>query len=252
MDDGPVAAAPERGLSGPPLDAACLVVLGLPPDPAIAPPAWWDAGAPARRVTYAARPSSPLPPAPWHARRALDFCAALALALAPLHEAGVAHGALRAEAVAVRPDGGPLIGVPDGPAGPAGDLRGLGALLLQLLTGRVGSADVVVAGEAGPAGDAAELLQELLADDPGPRPERAREVAARLSAIAAAVPDTTPLPEPAPATPMSRRARLATAFVLLAIAACAGVYVFTERVGPPGPALSPTTVTVPVPPAVTP
>ena len=51
---------------------------------------------------------------------------------------------------------------------------------------------------------------------------------------------------------MSRRARLATAFVLLAIAACAGVYVFTERVGPPGPALSPTTVTVPVPPAVTP
>ena len=252
MDDGPVAAAAEHGLSGPALDAACLVVLGLPPDPAIAPPAWWDGNAPGHRVTYVERPSSPLPPSPWHARRALDFCAELALALAPLHEAGVAHGALRAETVAMRPDGGPLVRVPGGAAGQADDLHGLGLLLLQLLTGRGASPDVVVAGEAGPPADTAALLQGLLARDPEARPGSARETAARLSAIAAAVPDTTPPPEPAPTTRATRRARLATALVLLAVAAGAGAYVSTQRVGPPGPALSPGTVTVPVPPAVTP
>ena len=252
MDDGPVAASTEHGLSGPPLDAACLVVIGLPPDPAIAAPVWWDGNAPEHRVTYAERPSSPLPPAPWHARRALDFCAALALALAPLHEAGVAHGALRAEAVATRPDGGPLVCAPGGAGVPADDLHGLGLLLIGLLTGREVGADVVVAGEAGPAADAAALLQELLAPGSEARPGTAREVAARLSAIAAAAPDTTPLAAPVPATPAKRRARIATALVLLAVAAGCGAYLFTERVGPPGPALSPATVTVPEPPAVTP
>jgi hypothetical protein len=251
VDDGPVAAAAEPGLSGPTLDAACLVVLGLPPDPAIAAPAWWDANAPARRVTYARRRSSPLSPLPWRARPALDFCAELALALAPLHEAGVAHGALRAEAVAMRPDGGPLVRAPGGAAGPADDLHGVGLLLLQMLTGRGAGADVVIAGEAGPSADAAALLQELLDRDPAAHPGSAREVAGRLSAIASAVPDT-PEPEPRRTPPAGRRTRLATALVLLVVAAGAGAYVFTDRVGPPGPALSPTTVTVPEQPAVTP
>jgi hypothetical protein len=40
--------------------------------------------------------------------------------------------------------------------------------------------------------------------------------------------------------------------VLLVVAVSAGGYVVTHRVGPPGPALSPATVTVPEPPAVTP
>lgn len=252
MDDGPVAAATEHGLSGPPLDAACLVVLGLPPDAAIAAPAWWDRGAPAQRVTYAVRPSSPLLPAPWNARRALDFCAALALALAPLHEAGVAHGALRAGAVAMRPDGGPVVCAPGGVGDPADDLHGLGLLLLGLLTGREGGVDVVVAGEAGPAAAAAALLQELLAPGPEPRPATTREVATRLSTIAAEVPDAAPPPVTVPAPPARRGARIATALVLLAVAAGCGAYLFTERVGPPGPALSPETVTVPKPPAVTP
>ncbi len=252
MDDGPVAAAAEHGLTGPTLDAACLVVLGLPPGPAIAAPAWWDGRAPRQRVTHAVRPSSPLPPAPWRARRALDFCAELALALAPLHEAGVAHGALRADAVAMRPDGGPLVCVPGGAGGPADDLHGLARVLLRLLTGRETGTDVVVTGEAGPAAEAAALLQELLAPGSEARAGGAREVAARLSAIAAAVPDTPPPPAPVPATPARRRARVATALVLLAVATGCGAYLFTERVGPPGPALSPATVTVPKPPAVTP
>jgi hypothetical protein len=251
VEDGPVAAAAEPGLSGPELDAACHAVLGLAPDAAIAVPAWWDANAPARRVTYVHRPSSPLPPPPWPARRALDFCARLALALAPLHEAGVAHGAMRAEAVTLRPDGGPLVRAPGGTGTPADDLHGLGSVLLLLLTGK-GGANVAVSGEAGPASEAAVLLQRLLAADPEARPGSARAVAAHLSAIAAAVPDTTPAAEPAPTSLARRRARLATALVLLAVAGGAGALVLSHRVGPPGPALSPGTVTVPEQPAVTP
>ena len=252
MDDGPVAAAAEPGLAGPGLDAACHAVLGLPPDAAVAVPAWWDANAPARRVTYVRRASSPLPPPPWPVRGALDFCAALALALAPLHEAGVAHGALRAEAVTVRPDGGPLISAPAGAGTAAGDLHGLGEVLLLLLTGMPASVHTVVSGDGGPAREAAAVLQGLLTSEPHVHPGSAREVAARLAAIAAAVPEAAPAAEAVPAGPGRRRARLATALVLLAVAGGAGALVLTQRVGPPGPALSPGTVSVPEPPAVTP
>ena len=252
MDDGPVAAAAEPGLAGPELDAACHTVLGLPPDAAVAVPAWWDANAPGRRVTYVRRASSPLPPPPWPARRALDFCAGLALALAPLHEAGVAHGALRADTVALRPDGGPLICAPAGTGTAADDLHGLGEVLLLLLTGRPAGANTTVSGDGGPAREAAAVLQGLLTSDPHVLPGSAREVAARLAAIAAAVPDTARADEGAVASPRRRRARLATALVLLAVAGGAGALVLTQRVGPPGPALSPGTVTVPEPPAVTP
>jgi hypothetical protein len=64
------------------------------------------------------------------------------------------------------------------------------------------------------------------------------------------VPDTTP----PPASPggLRRRSRLAAAFVLLLVAAAAAGYLFTDRVGPPGPTISPVTVTVPEPPAVSP
>jgi hypothetical protein len=250
VDDGPVAPAAVHSLSGPALDAACRAVAALPPDPAIAGPAWWDASAAARRVTYVSRPALPLPPPPWPARRALDFCAALALALARLHEVGAAHGALRPGAVSMRPDGGPLVEAPVGAADAADDLHGLGALLLYGLTGRSDGAGLAVAGEVGPAADAAALLQSLLAPDPAARPGSARQVAARLAEIASAVPDLTP---PAPRAGQSRRkARLVTAVALLAVAGAAGAYVESHRVGPPGPALTPATVSVPTPPAVTP
>jgi hypothetical protein len=252
VDDGPVAAAAEPGLAGPELDAACHAVLGLPPDAAIAVPAWWDANAPARRVAYVRRSSSPLPPPPWPVRRALDFCAALALALAPLHEAGAAHGALRPEAVRVRPDGGPLVCAPFGTGSPADDLDGLGQILLLLLTARPAGVSVAVSGEAGPARETAALLEGLLATAPDVRPGSAREVAARLSAIAAAVPDTTPAAEAVAANPGRRRVRVATALVLLAVAGGAGALVLDQRVGSQGPALSPGTVSVPEAPAVTP
>ena len=172
----------------------------------------------------------------------------LALALAPVHEAGVSHGHLRPDTVGIRPDGGPLVHAPYGAAGAADDLNGLGILLLSLLTGRNPAPGLVVAGEAGPAAEAAALLQGLLAPDPAARPGSAREVAARLGEIASAVPDTTLEQEPRP----RRRARLATAIVLLVVAGAAGGYLVGHRVGPAGPALSPTTVTVPPAPAASP
>jgi hypothetical protein len=248
VDDSPVAPAAVHSLSGPALDAACRAVAGLAPQAAICAPAWWDANAPAQRVTYVHRPATALPAAPWPARRALDFCAELAFALAPVHEAGAAQGALRPGSVAMRPDGGPLVQAPYGDAGAADDLHGLGILLLSLLTERSNHAGLVVAGDVGPAADAAALLQSLLAADPAARPASARQVAARLSEIASAVPDTTP----EPAAPSRRRARLLTALVLLVIAGAAGGYLVGHRVGPPGPALSPTTVTVPPTPAISP
>ena len=248
MDDRSVAPAAVHSLSGPELDSACRAVATLAPHPAIAGPAWWDANAPARRVTYVRRAADPLPAPPWPARRALDFCSELALALAHVHEAGATHGALRPDAVAMRPDGGPLMRAPSGSAGADDDLHGLGIVLLSLLTGRTDHAGAVVAGDAGPAADAAALLQSLLAPDPAARPSSARELAASLTQIASAVPDTTV----APPRPSRRRARLVTALVLLVVAGAAGGYLVGHRVGPPGPALSPTTVTVPQEPAVSP
>jgi hypothetical protein len=107
-----------------------------------------------------------------------------------------------------------------------------------------------VAGEIGPAADAAGLLQRLLATDPAARPDSARGVAAQLGEIARAVPDT--MPAEVRQRPPRRRARVATAIVLLVIAGAAGGYLIGHRVGPEGPGLSPTTVTVPTGPVVTP
>jgi hypothetical protein len=250
VDDGPVAPTAAHSPSGPALDAACRAITALPQHPALAGPAWWDAGAPLRRVTHVRREAVALPDAPWPARRALDFCGELALALAPVHEAGAAHGALRPGAVEMRPDGGPLVQVPVGDAGPADDVHGLGVLLLHLLTGRRAHAGLVVGGAVGPAAEVADLLQSMLAPDPAARPGSARQVAARLAEIAAEVPDTT---EPAPRARRSRRrGRIATGLVLLVLAGAAGAYVVGHHVGPPGPSLTPGTVSVPDSPTVTP
>ncbi|HET6174821.1 MAG TPA: hypothetical protein VFD90_19615 [Gaiellales bacterium] len=252
MDDGPVAPAAVHSLSGPALDAACRAVAALGPHAAIAGPAWWDANAPERRVTYVWRATHPLPPPPWSPRRALDFCAELALALATVHEAGAAQGALGPGTVAMRPDGGPLVRAPHGTATAAGDLHGLGVLLLFLLTARREGSSLELAGEAGPAADTAELLERLLSADPAARPSSAREVGASLAEIASAVPETAVAAADSPEHPRRRRARLVTALVLLVIAGAAGGYLIGHRVGPPGPALSPTTVTVPPEPGISP
>jgi hypothetical protein len=251
VDDGPVAPAAVHSPSGPALDAACRAIATLPPHPALAGPAWWDAGAPQRRVTHVRREALPLPLPPWPARRALDFCGELALALAPVHEAGAAHGALRPAAVEIRPDGGPLVHVPLGDAGPADDVHGLGVLLLHLLTGRNEHEGLVVAGEVGAAAETAALLQSMLAPDPAARPGSARQVAARLGEIAAEVPETTSAAPP-PRRSRRRRARLATGLALLVVAGGAGAYVVGHRVGPPGPSLTPGTVSVPEAPTGTP
>ncbi len=156
----------------------------------------------------------------------------------------------RPDAVAMRPDGGPLVRAPAGPGAPADDLHGLGVLLLALLTGRADHVGLVVAGEEGPAAEVAALLQALLAADPAQRPESSRGVGTLLAEIASVVPDAGPAARPEPRR--RRRARLAAALALLVVAGGSGVYVAGQRVGSPGPALSPGTVTVPVPPPVSP
>jgi hypothetical protein len=250
VDDGPAAATAAPGLSGRRLEAACRAIAELPPHPAIAGPAWWHASAPVRRITYVAHSSRPLPPAPWTAHRALTFCSELALALAPLHEAGAAHGGLTPEAVEQRPDGGPLVRAPAGPGAVADDLQGLGVLLLELLTGRQEHAGLVLAGDEGPAAETAALLQGLLAADPAQRPGSARIIGTRLAELAAAVPDTES-PVGAERAPRGRE-RIAAALVLLALAGGSGIYVAGHRVGPRGPALSPATVSVPAAPPPSP
>ena len=123
-------------------------------------------------------------------------------------------------------------------------------LLLALLTGRGDHLGLVVAGEEGPAAEVAALLQALLAADPAQRPESSRGVGTLLAEIASVVPDAGPVARPEPRR--RRRARLAAALALLVVAGGSGVYVAGQRVGSPGPALSPGTVTVPVPPPASP
>jgi hypothetical protein len=153
--------------------------------------------------------------------------------------------------VALRPDGGPIVRLPGGAAGAADDLHGLGVLLLRLLADREPSAGLVVAGEVGPAAAAASLLQGLLAEDPAAHPRSARQVGERLAALAAEVPDDGEEELPA-RLGHRRRSRIAAALVLLVLAGGSGAYLVSARVGPPGPSLSPFTVSVPTAPAVTP
>ena len=253
MDDGPVAAAAEPGLAGPELDAACHAVLGLPPDAAVAVPAWWDANAPARRVTYVRARVVPPPPA----------------ALAGAARSRLLRRARARARAAARSGRGPRSTARGRRRAPP---RRRPADLRSGRDGHRGRRPPRPRRAAAPAAHGPPRGREHgrlgrwrpRARRPRPccracsRPTRtscpgsAREVAARLAAIAAAVPDTTPAAEAAPANPRRRRARLATALVLLAVAGGAGALVLTQRVGPPGPALSPGTVTVPEPPAVTP
>jgi len=88
--------------------------------------------------------------------------------------------------------------------------------------------------------DDADALRELL--------NRFKDTV--YTAFARAVPDTATAP--VRQRPPRRRARMATAIVLLVIAGGAGAYLVGHRVGPAGPGLSPTTVTVPTGPVVTP
>ena len=165
MDGGPVAPAAAHSLSGPALDAACRSRGG-----ARARRRDRGAGVVGRERARAARDVRARAarrrsrPPPWPARRALDFCAELALALAPLHEAGVAHGAAATRRASA-----------SGPTAarsctPRRELRSRpttstasASCCFSLLTGRSAQPGLVVAGEVGPAADAAALLQGLLA-----------------------------------------------------------------------------------------
>jgi hypothetical protein len=136
--------------------------------------------------------------------------------------------------------------VPSGGGTPADDLHGLGVVLLELLTARRDHSGIAVSGEGGPAAETAALLEGLLSADPSARPESARSVGTRLAELAAQLP-REPVEAERGHRPR-RRARIAVALVLLAVAGGSGAYVAASRVGPAGPSLSPGTV--PVPPSI--
>jgi hypothetical protein len=92
----------------------------------------------------------------------------------------------------------------------------------------------------------------MLAPDPAARPPSTRQIAARLGEIAAEVPDTPTATAAAPRPRRRRRARIAAGLALLVLAGAAGAYLVGDRVGPPGPSLTPSTVSVPQAPVPTP
>ena len=144
------------------------------------------------RVTYVDRPRAAAATAALARRGARSTSAASSRSRSRrVHEAGAAHGALRRDAVAAAARRRPAR--PRCPAAPGTAptiSTASGSCSLELLTaGTPAGRGSPWTGEAGPAADAAALLEGLLAADPGVRPASARDVAARLAGIAAAVPD---------------------------------------------------------------
>ncbi len=138
--------------------------------------AWWAGEGLAGATLAEAMERGPVPPAD-----GLAIGLAVARALVAAHDHGLAHGALSPAFVLVAPDGTAALtgfGVAAlGDAGPAdhrADLLALGALLRDVLGGRV----------ADPELD--RLVAQLLEKDPAARPSSAREVVERLAPIAAA------------------------------------------------------------------
>ena len=172
VDDGPVAPAAAHSPSGPALDAACRAMAALPPHAGARRAGLVGRGCAARRVTYVRREALAA------ARRALARAPrARLLRRARARARAGARGGRRARRAAagrpsaIRPDGGPLVQVPLGSAGPADDVHGLGVLLLSPAdrAQRAARASSWPARSA-PAAEAAALLQSLLAPDPAARP----------------------------------------------------------------------------------
>ena len=254
VDDGPVAPAAAHSPVGPGARRRLPRDRGAPAAPGARRAGLVGRGrARAARHARPARGASRFPPLPGPRAAPSTSARELALALAPLHEAGAAHGALRPGAVEHAPGRrSARARCRSASAGPADDVHGLGVLLLHLLTGRQRARGPGRGGRGRPRGrgrgPAAEHAGARSRSTPGlgaPGRCAARARSPRTC------PDTA---EPAAPAPPRRGAgrRVATAIVLLVLAGAAGAYVVGHRVGPAGPRLTPGTVSVPDAPAATP
>jgi len=155
-------------------------------------------GSPAIVETHADGPRLD-PGAPLPRPAALLACADIADALATLHGAGLVHGALGFEAVALDAVGRPMVmgagwrslqaaalGAPEPALAPADDVRAVGRLLYGLICGRVPDPVPIAPAIAAPGVDPAlnGLILALLSDDPMRPPPPAAAVALRLRDLA--------------------------------------------------------------------
>ena len=177
---------------------------------------------------------------PLNPRRAIDYAAQVADGLAEGHALGVTHGALSAESVVVTPKGNvkildfglsrwiePSLGTERSVPTEEDDIRALGLLLAEMLSGRrvADGAFSAVIGRVG-RGVPAELgpiVTKLVADHPEERHQSAATVAAELRAVAAIL-DTrgewqTGGAPPSQPTSRSRVGWIVALLVLAAVAA---------------------------------
>lgn len=196
---------------------------------------------------------------PLPSRQTWSVLGQLAAALAAVHEAGLAHGELTAEAVTVCGDGRVKLpqpsGLPGGERSRAEDFRALGDLAFACLTGQAPGG-----GEALPAATPPPLralVTALRDDDPRRRPRNAQAIARQAARQhrAATPPAPAPSVTPSPPTPLPpappRRRRPASGPALAALAAvalaavAAGGYLLTGVGGAPTPAPAPTRAAAP-------
>lgn len=171
-----------------------------------------------------------------NARRAIDLTVQMADALADAHAAEMAHGNLVAEAVVVTPKGSAKIldfGLArwtraDGRAGDeAGDIRALGALFYEMLTGRTptaaANAPPTSVNKALPA-EVDEIALKALSTAPDRAYQAAVTFAAELRSVAAILEVRTEAADkarPAPTRGAARRSKAPWIALAIAVAAAA-------------------------------
>jgi serine/threonine-protein kinase len=141
---------------------------------------------------------------PLNPRRAAEFTAQLADALAEAHAHGFCHGDLRAESVAITPKGnakivGFVVGSPaeavEAPAGADGDIYRLGTLLFEMLTGKPPASRPDNAGSSIPPPFSA-VVAKALNPDAAARYHAAAAFAADVREAAASLPQPGAAPQP--------------------------------------------------------
>jgi serine/threonine-protein kinase len=166
---------------------------------------------------------------PLHARRAIDYAAQVADALADAQAASVVHGALTPDTIVITPKGNAKIldlglsAWTNGAAAPADadDLVSLGMILFEMLTGRAVEMDAAfrapsAVNKSAPA-ELDPIVRKLLGKRPSGRYESAATVAAELRAVAAILDVRTSATDAAPHTSPKASPRSARWWLLFAV-----------------------------------